>query len=67
MSIIHYVHLYLLLSHLHTAIIHRGGHAYAKLRWGKIVQKKGKKRQRDDNTRRWKVWGGRGWGLVIRM
>jgi len=52
MSIINYVHLYLLLSHLHTAIIHRG--AVPMLNWAgvKIVQKKGEKRQRDNNTQR---------------
>jgi len=57
MSIIHYVHLYLLLSHLHTAIIHRGAVPMLNCAGVKMVQKKGKKRQRDDNTRRWKVWG----------
>jgi len=53
---IYYYRIYIQLSYT-------GGRAYAKLRWGKIVQKKGKKRQRDDNTRRWNVWGGRGWGV----
>ena len=43
MSIIHYVHLYLLLSHLHTTIIHRGGVPMLNCAGVKLCKRRGKK------------------------
>jgi len=61
MSIIHYVHLYLLLSHLHTAIIHRGAVPMLNCAGGKIVQK-GEKKGNVTTTHGAGMFGGAGDG-----